>query len=94
MPDMAAQVAMDEQTFLRCFKAATGMTPTEYTQHLRMEKARELLQFTRCPVYQVAWTVGYENAAVFRRTFSRLISVSPGAYRRRLDADQQIDVAA
>jgi transcriptional regulator GlxA family with amidase domain len=41
------------------------------------------LQFTRRPVEQVAWSVGYEDPTAFRRVFSRFIGLSPGHYRRR-----------
>ncbi|MBO9379097.1 helix-turn-helix domain-containing protein [Sphingomonas histidinilytica] len=81
--DMAAQAGMEERTFLRRFKAATGLKPTEYSQHLRIGKARELLEFTRRPVEQIAWTVGYEDAAAFRKLFHRIIGLSPGDYRQR-----------
>lgn len=81
--DMAKHARLEERTFLRRFKAATGMRPIEYAQHLRMDKARELLQFTKRPVDQIAYTVGYEDAAAFRRLFHRLIGLAPGDYRRR-----------
>ncbi len=85
--DMVKHAGMEERTFLRRFKAATGMKPIEYAQHLRMDKARELLQSTRRPVDQIAWTVGYEDAAAFRRLFQRLIGLTPGDYRRRFAVD-------
>nr|WP_047168326.1 GlxA family transcriptional regulator [Sphingomonas sp. Y57] len=81
--DMAARAGMEERTFLRRFKAATGLKPTEYSQHLRMGRARELLEYTRRPVEQIAWTVGYEDAAAFRKLFHRIIGLSPGDYRQR-----------
>lgn len=81
--DMAAQARLEERTFLRRFKAATGLKPIEYVQHLRIGKARELLEFTRRPVDQIAWAVGYEDAAAFRRVFNRILGLSPGEYRNR-----------
>ena len=45
VPAMASEAGMEERTFQRRFKAATGMTPVEYVQHLRVGKARELLEF-------------------------------------------------
>jgi transcriptional regulator GlxA family with amidase domain len=81
--DMAAQVGMEERTFQRRFKAATAMTPIEYVQHLRIAKAREHLEFTRRTVDQIAWSVGYEDAAAFRKLFHRLVGLSPGDYRAR-----------
>ncbi|NGO66712.1 GlxA family transcriptional regulator [Rhizobium daejeonense] len=85
--DMADQARLEERTFLRRFKTATGMKPTEYVQHLRIGKARELLEFTKRPIDQVAWTVGYEDAASFRRVFNRIVGLSPGEYRNRFAAN-------
>ncbi len=59
------------------------MKPIEYVQHLRIGKARELLEFTKRTVDQVAWAVGYEDAAAFRRVFHRILGLSPGEYRNR-----------
>ncbi|MHA6769618.1 GlxA family transcriptional regulator [Sphingobium ummariense] len=84
--EMAAQVGMEERTFQRRFKAATGMTPIEYAQHLRVGKARELLEFTKRTVDQIAWSVGYEDAAAFRKLFHRIVGLSPGDYRQRFAA--------
>jgi len=90
--EVAHEAGLEERTFLRRFKAATGLKPTEYVQQLRIGKARELLQFTRRPVDQVAWSVGYEDPAAFRRLFRRLIGLAPGEYRRRFgtSADREV----
>lgn len=84
--DMARHASMEERTFLRRFKRATGMAPSEYAQRLRIDTARELLQTTRQPVKQVAWRAGYGDAATFGRLFRRTIGLSPGEYRRRFGA--------
>lgn len=86
VPEMAGIIAMEERTFQRRFKAATGMKPTEYAQHLRIGKARELLEFTRRSVEQIAYAVGYEDAAAFRKLFHRIVGLSPGDYRSRFAA--------
>lgn len=92
--DIAAEAGMEERTLQRRFKAATGMTPVEYVQHLRVGKARELLEFTRRTVDQIAWSVGYEDAAAFRKLFHRLIGLSPQDYRQRFSAPSPLaDVA-
>ena len=92
--EMANEAGLGERTFLRRFKAATGIKPTEYAQCVRVEKARELLQFTRRTVDQIAWSVGYEDAAAFRRVFARLVGLSPGDYRRRFGAEHEVAAAA
>lgn len=88
--EMAGEARMEERTFQRRFKAATGMTPVEYVQHLRVGKARELLEFTKRTVDQIAWAVGYEDAAAFRKLFHRLIGLSPNEYRQRFSTPQSL----
>ena len=94
VPSMAREAALEERTFLRRFKAATGVRPVEYVQHLRVGKARELLEFTRRTIDQIAWSVGYEDATAFRRVFHRIVGLSPGDYRRRFSSGAPVDIAA
>jgi transcriptional regulator GlxA family with amidase domain len=86
-PSLAAltdHVGLEERTFLRRFRAATGLTMTGYAQALRVARAQELLQLTDGSADQIAWEVGYADPASFRKAFTRLIGLSPSAYRRRL----------
>ncbi|WP_428682607.1 GlxA family transcriptional regulator [Sphingopyxis sp.] len=94
LADMAAEAGMEERTFQRRFKAATGMTPVEYVQHIRVGKARELLEFTKRTVDQIAWAVGYEDAAAFRKLFHRITGLSPQEYRQRFSAPHPVAEAA
>ncbi|HVJ43892.1 MAG TPA: GlxA family transcriptional regulator [Dongiaceae bacterium] len=80
---MAEQAGLEERTFLRRFHKATGLKPTEYRQHLCIGKAREMLEFSRQSVEQIAWSVGYEDAGAFRKVFQKVMGLSPGDYRRR-----------
>lgn len=92
--EMAAEAGMEERTFQRRFKAATAMTPVEYVQHIRVGKARELLEFTKRTVDQIAWTVGYEDAAAFRKLFHRITGLSPQEYRQRFSTPNPVAEAA
>ncbi len=83
---LAAQAGLEERTFLRRFRRATGLTTTEYCQRLRVGKARELLQFSTLSVDRVAWEVGYGDPGAFRKVFARIVGLTPGEYRRRFGA--------
>ncbi|MFC0218654.1 GlxA family transcriptional regulator [Pseudochelatococcus lubricantis] len=84
--DMAARAGLEERTFLRRFSAATGLRPIEYCQHLRIGKARELLENTNTAIDRIGWDVGYGDPASFRKLFLKLTGLTPGAYRRRFGA--------
>jgi transcriptional regulator GlxA family with amidase domain len=80
---MAATAGLEERTFLRRFHGATGLTPTEYCQHLRIGKAREILEFTSRTVEQIAWEVGYADPGAFRKVFRKVTGLAPKEYRSR-----------
>ncbi|WP_320009313.1 helix-turn-helix domain-containing protein [Maridesulfovibrio sp.] len=80
---LAEKSSLGERTFLRRFKAATGMTPNNYLQQLRIEAARHLLEVSAKSVEEITVAVGYDNGSSFRRLFKRLTGVSPREYRSR-----------
>ena len=86
LESLAARAGLEERTFLRRFRKATGRTATEYQQELKVNKARELLQFSALTVDQVAFDVGYGDAGAFRKVFARIVGLSPAEYRRRFHA--------
>jgi transcriptional regulator GlxA family with amidase domain len=80
---MVERSALPERTFKRRFKAATGYSPLEYTQALRIEEAKRLLEATGEPTETIAYRVGYDDAPFFRRLFKRRTGLTPARYRRR-----------
>ncbi|MDZ5696095.1 GlxA family transcriptional regulator [Chelativorans sp. M5D2P16] len=80
---LADRAGLEERTFLRRFKAATGLRPTEYVQQIRIAKAREALELTRRPIELIAWEIGYGDPSAFRKLFNRITGLPPAEYRRR-----------
>lgn len=74
---------LNSRTFKRRFRAATGWSPMEYIQTLRIEESKYLLETTSMPIDQVGEEVGYEDPTSFRRLFKRTTGVTPAHYRRR-----------
>jgi transcriptional regulator GlxA family with amidase domain len=81
--EMIRQSGLAERTFKRRFTEATGFSPIDYVQRLRVEDAKRRLERTEAPVDEISWKVGYEDPAFFRRLFKRTTGLSPGLYRRR-----------
>jgi transcriptional regulator GlxA family with amidase domain len=87
---MAAKARVGERTFLRRFQKATGLTPTQYVQSVRVQKARELLELTTLPVKEIAWKVSYEDAGAFRKVFQKAVGLQPAEYRKRFGVQKTI----
>jgi transcriptional regulator GlxA family with amidase domain len=77
-----AATGIPERTLKRRFKAATGTTPIDYLQNLRIEEAKRLLECGELPVDEIGYTVGYEESSFFRRLFKRVVGLPPSRYRR------------
>ena len=71
-----------ERTIKRRFKEATGQTLIERVQNLRVEEAKRQLETSRISIDDISVSVGYEDAAFFRRLFKRCTGLTPSDYRK------------
>ncbi|WP_436486945.1 GlxA family transcriptional regulator [Chitinophaga sp. ARDCPP14] len=77
---LASDHHMSVRNFIRRFRQATGNTPIEYLQRVRIEAAKKLLENTRESVESVALQCGYEDISFFRKVFRRQVDMSPKEY--------------
>ncbi|MCK4502489.1 MAG: helix-turn-helix domain-containing protein [Desulfuromonadales bacterium] len=80
---MVKKSGLNERTFLRRFRKATGASPLEYLQKKRIEKAKQLLVKTDKTMAEITTAVGYVDLSSFRRLFSQVVGVSPTVYRKK-----------
>lgn len=83
LKSVAEELHVSPRTLIRRFKRATGQTPSNYVQDLRLETAKRLLETTSNSVDEIVYQVGYQDESSFRRLFKRRIQMSPREYRRR-----------
>ncbi len=77
---------LPERTFMRRFREATGMTPLDYVQALRIEEAKQMLETSDLAIEAVAAGVGYEDPSFFGRLFRRKVGMTLAQYRLRFGA--------
>jgi transcriptional regulator GlxA family with amidase domain len=83
---LAERAGMSERSFVRHYRAQTGITPARAIDQLRLEAARRLLGDTSFPVKRVAARCGFGSEETMRRSFLRSTGVTPQAYRERFSA--------
>src|SRR6202035_3544559 len=79
---LAREAEMSDFHFSRAYKRTTGLTPSQYFIHLRLEKARRLLRETNRSVIEIGLDVGYTSPSHFARIFRREVGIPPSEYRR------------
>nr|WP_230531887.1 transcriptional regulator FtrA [Microvirga roseola] len=80
---LAAEAGMSVRTFLRRFKATTGMPPGEWLLSERIVRARDLLETTSHSIEDIAMASGFGTSATLRHHFRTRLGTSPAAYRTR-----------
>ncbi|TDW95829.1 AraC family transcriptional regulator [Dinghuibacter silviterrae] len=78
---LAVEASLSKYHFLRLFRQAYGVSPHQYMQQLRMEKAKVLLSRTQIPVADLAGLLGYKDGPSFSRLFFQRMGIYPTQYR-------------
>ncbi len=81
--DLAKDCCLTERTFLRRFTKATGVTPSEYLQRLRVQKACDLLEESTTTFEHITHKVGYEDVSAFRKVFIKIMGLTPREFKKR-----------
>ncbi|WP_157259902.1 helix-turn-helix domain-containing protein [Paenibacillus sp. OSY-SE] len=68
------------------FKEKTGMKFSQYVNDMRIRQAKRLLRQPELKILDVAARVGYHNVNSFIRMFKNTTGLSPGEYRKKIDA--------
>ena len=81
--DIAAAVGQSPRTFARRVVAATGLSPIQFLQRLRVERAMELIETTFLPFEEIAFRVGYSDPSTLRTLIRRGSGLGPRDLRAR-----------
>lgn len=80
---LAGEYYMSTRNFIRRFEAATGNTPLEYLQRVRIEAAKKLLENGHDSIEQIAVQCGYDDMGFFRKIFKRHVAINPKEYQKK-----------
>ncbi len=85
---LSSRFAVGRRTFDRRFIKATGNTPLEYAQRVKIESAKKALETSRKTINEVMYQVGYSDVKAFREVFRKITGLSPLEYKSRYNKEK------
>lgn len=76
------EIGLSKHRVGEIFKNEYGITLSEYTDRLRLEKAKDLLSGTGEDIVDIAYSVGFGGMSSFYRFFKKETGQSPAAFRK------------
>jgi transcriptional regulator GlxA family with amidase domain len=84
---LSSRFAVGRRNFDRRFIKATGNTPVEYSQRVKIESAKKAFETSRKTINEVMYEVGYSDVKAFREVFRKITGMSPLEYRNKYNKE-------
>lgn len=81
--DIASYFGYSVSHFSMKFRTETGYSPMDYFIKLKIRKACHYLELTDMRPSQIYSKLGFNDAAYFTRIFTKIMGISPTAYRKK-----------
>jgi transcriptional regulator GlxA family with amidase domain len=85
--EVSQKFAVGRRSFDRRFVKATGNTPIEYLQRVKVESAKKSFETTRKTVSEVMYESGYNDMKAFREVFRKVTGLSPLEYKHKYNKE-------
>lgn len=87
---LSSRFSVGRRNFDRRFIKATGNTPVEYSQRVKIESAKKAFETSRKTINEVMYEVGYSDVKAFREVFKKITGMSPLEYRGKYNKEAVI----
>ena len=81
--ELASAAHMSVRSLFRYFEKTKGISPLEFVQRMRIDRAKQLLEQTQDSVDSITAKCGYEDVSSFRKLFRNRVGMTPKEYRQR-----------
>ena len=88
--DLSSKFSVGRRNFDRRFIKATGNTPIEYSQRVKIESAKKALEISRKTINEIMYEVGYSDVKAFREVFRKITGMSPIEYKAKYNKEAVI----
>lgn len=87
--ELAEVCNISEPYFRKLFVSCMNISPLEYVNTIRIQKACEFLQKEDIPMNALAWKVGFSSVSTFERNFKKIVGDSPKQWKLKGGSDKE-----
>jgi AraC-like DNA-binding protein len=81
LPAISEQIGISTSRLHKVFKQYTSMSPYQYYLHIKIHRAKHLLEQGDASVKEVAYRMGFEDQAYFSRLFKKKTGIAPSEWK-------------
>ncbi len=84
LDNISREIGVSKYYLHRLFTEINGRTPLDYLTGIRMEKAKQKLQYSKESIFEIAIACGFDNTPYFSNTFKKYMNLSPSQFRKKV----------
>ena len=88
--DLCEKACLSKSQFFRAFKQEFGITPVDFVNRERIERAKRILAHPHKTVTDTCFECGFNSLSYFSRVFRKWAHCSPGQFQQRLHAQNAL----
>ncbi|MDD2979876.1 MAG: AraC family transcriptional regulator [Hespellia sp.] len=81
--DIAADSSIDRTYVFKLFQKYMNLSPSQYLQHYRLDKACVLLRKSSMSITDIGYAVGFQQSPYFTKLFTQYMGTTPSEYRKQ-----------
>ena len=91
LEEAARAVNLSPSRLRHLVREQVGISPSRYIKHVKLERAKELLETTLLSIKEVMWEAGFSDFSHAVRDYKRLYGETPSQTRARLSGAEAMD---
>jgi len=84
LDELSKKTGLSQAKLQEGFKFLFARTVTEYIRHVRLEKARDLMNNTNLNISQIVYSIGFTSRSYFSKIFKNKYNITPNEYKKQL----------
>ncbi len=89
---VANYIGIDRSYLCRLFTETKGLSPKQYIDTQKMNRAVQYLKLNNLSVTEIALSLGYCDCHAFHKAFKKHFGCSPGIWRKKTEFEQTIQM--